>query len=156
MSLLNSLKACVIALWLGDTKLRQLERNYYALEMFCLSILLAYGNDNYLWFDFLLISWLFGNVCVCMVLKIYSTMSLRCNWWLTVKTVTNTQPTREQSILTMVTYSICTSSIRFPMDMSSENKITVCVHVHTNTRTHIHKHICRVYNLHILYKFTDT
>lgn len=59
MSLLNSLKACVIALWLGDTKLRQLEINYYALEMFRLSILLAYGNDNYLWFDFLLISWFF-------------------------------------------------------------------------------------------------
>lgn len=49
------------------------------------------------------------------------------------ETVTNTQPTREQSILTMVTYSICTSSIRFLMGMSSENKIAVCVHVHKNT-----------------------
>jgi len=65
MTLLNSLKGCVIALWLGDTKLRQLERNYYALGMFCLSILLAYGNDSYLWFDFLLISWfLITYVCV--------------------------------------------------------------------------------------------
>lgn len=72
------------------------------------------------------------------------------------ETVTNTQPTREQSILTMVTYSICTSSIRFLMGMSSENKIAVCVHVHTNTHTHIHKGICRVNNLHIMYKFTDT
>lgn len=154
MSLLNSLKACVIALWLGDTKLRQLERNYYALGMFCLSILLAYGNDNVFVVWFPAEKLFIGNVCVC-VWSLRFTMSMRCNWWLTVKTVTNTQP-REQSILTMVTYSKCTSSIRFPMGMSSENKIAVCVHIHTNTRAHIHKHICRVYNLHILYKFTDT
>lgn len=37
-----------------------------------LSILLVYENDSYLWFDSLLISCFFGNLCVCMVLKIYN------------------------------------------------------------------------------------
>ncbi len=79
---------------------------------------------------------------------------IRCNRWLTVKTVTQTHPTREQSLLTKVTYSICTSGIRFPMGVSSENKIVVCVHVLTNThKTYTQMHMQSLQSTHNVYVY---